>query len=33
MYHGSGNESFFPSEWDKILGDWITLPKLEHIGK
>ena len=26
FYHGSGYERFFPSSWDKILGDMISLP-------
>ena len=26
FFHCSGFESFHPSEWDKIFGDWITLP-------
>jgi hypothetical protein len=33
LYHGSGNEHFFPSEYDKILGGWITLPGIEYDGK
>lgn len=26
FYPGSGFEPFYPKKWDKILGDWITLP-------
>ncbi len=27
FFPGSGTEEFEPQEWDKILGDWIILPK------
>lgn len=27
FYPGNGTEEFSPPEWDRILGDWITLPK------
>ncbi len=27
FYPGAGLEEFTPSKWDKILGDWIVLPK------
>ena len=27
FFPGSGTEEFEPHDWDKILGDWIILPK------
>lgn len=26
FYPGNGFEKFYPSEWDRILGDWLVLP-------
>lgn len=31
LYPGSGFEEFTPSEWDKTLGNWIVLPKVENL--
>ena len=27
FFHSAGLESFMPEKWDKILGEWVTLPK------
>ena len=27
MFHYSGFMPFYPNEWDKIIGDYLTLPK------
>lgn len=27
FFPGGGMSSFYPTEWDRILGDWLTLPK------
>lgn len=27
FFHCSGFESFHPAEWDRIFGDWVTLPE------
>ena len=27
LYPGSGFEEFTPPEWDRVLGDWLTLPE------
>ena len=27
FYHGGGYEIFYPPEWEKIFGDWLTLPE------
>ena len=28
FFHFSGNVPFVPAEWDKIIGDWLTLPQI-----
>ena len=27
LYPGSGFEEFTPPEWDRVLGNWLTLPE------
>lgn len=27
LYPGSGWEEFTPPKWDRVLGDWLTLPQ------
>lgn len=31
FFHFSGNVPFYPSEWDKKIGDWWHLPEIPHI--
>lgn len=31
FFDSSGLKRFYPDEWDKIAGDWLTLPKKEQI--
>ena len=31
LFHFSGFAPFYPEKWDKIFGDWITLPKAKKV--